>query len=57
MMKKYKVTKWKRTGMSRFEKKETTMSEEMVYMSFPAWKGDSVHHIGKDIYHIEEIKE
>jgi len=56
-VKKYKVTKWKRTGMSRFEKKETTMSEQMVYMSFPSWKGDTVHHVGKDIYHIEEIIE
>ena len=57
MMKKYKVTKWKRTGMSRFEKKETVMTEKMVHMSFPTWKGDVVHHVGKDIYHIEAIIE
>jgi len=56
-MKQYKVTKWTRTGMSRFEKKETVMTEAMVYMSFPTWKGDHVHHVGRDIYNIEEIKE
>jgi len=43
--------------MSRFEKKETFMTEKMVYMSFPTWKGDVVHYVGRDIYHIEAIKE
>jgi len=44
--------------MSRFEKKETVMTEKMVYMSFPTWKDNVVvHHVGRDIYHIEEIKE
>ena len=56
-MKKYKVTKWKRTGMSRFESSESIMAEDMLRMNFPTWKGDSVHHVGRNIYHIEEIKE
>lgn len=54
-MKQYKVIKYIRTGLSRFEKKEIMMSEDMVRMSFPTWNGDFVHHIGRDIYHIEEI--
>jgi len=56
-MKKYKVIKWKRTGMSRFESSESIMTEDMLRMNFPTWKGDTVHHVGRHIYHIEEIKE
>ena len=43
--------------MSRFESSESIMTEEMVYMSFPTWKGNHVHYVGRHIYHIEEIKE
>ncbi len=56
-MKQYKVIKFTRTGLSRFEKKEIMMSEDMVRMSFPTWNGDVVHHVGRDIYHIEEMNE
>jgi hypothetical protein len=56
-MKNYKVVKWKRTGMSSFESSESIMTEDMLRMNFPTWKGDTVHHVGRHIYHIEEIKE
>ncbi len=57
MSKKYKVIRLTRTGVSRFEEKESVMTEEMLRMNFPTWKGDTVHRVGKFIYHINEIKE
>ena len=57
MTKKYKVIRLTRTGVSRFEEKESVMTEEMLRMNFPTWKGDTVHRVGKFIYQINEIKE
>ena len=57
MSKKYKVIRLTRTGVSRFEEKESVMTEEMLRMNFPTWKGDTVHRVGKFIYQINEIKE
>lgn len=53
----YEVIKWKRTGMSRFEKVVLTMTEETLRQSFPTWTGDFVHYVGKDIYHITKLEE
>jgi len=57
MSKKYKVIRLTRTGVSRFEEQESVMTEEMLRMNFPTWKGDVIHRVGKFIYQINEIKE
>ena len=57
MMKKYRVVKWKRTGLSRFESSESIMKEDTVRMNFPTWQGGTVHRVGRYIYHINEIEE
>ncbi len=51
----YKVTKMTRTGVARFTEVVTYMTEDMVYMSFPSWKGDLIHRVGKYIYKIEPL--
>jgi len=56
-MKQYRVVKWKRTGLSRFESSESIMTEDTVRMNFPTWQGDAVHRVGRYIYHINEIEE
>ena len=54
--KKFEVIKWKRTGMSRFEKSVPfILTEDQVKMHFPAWKGEFVYHVGRHIFHINEI--
>lgn len=52
----FEVTKWKRIGLSNFQKTVSIMSKQEVEMAFPTWKGDFVHHVGKDIYHIKELE-
>ena len=51
-MKNYIVEKRERIGIANFRSSHSVMSEEQVKMSFPTWKGDKIHKVGRYIYQI-----
>ena len=54
-MKKYIIEKRIRTGVAKFKSSNQVMNEDLVKLTFPSWKGEQEHRVGKILFIIRLI--